>query len=281
MMERLYTSPTYGMWYPVDPKSLSSNHPPMVVFPEASNFYNKWQTSLESRGVHVRLNTEVESVLRRDSKGVLVQIRPRRQHEDKHNPVDEDHDLPSTQEQYDEIVLCCLADTSKKLLGKTSRWVERQVLGSTTWSDDVTVTHSVCLHLYHSAVLLTRCQDADYMRKWYHPHFEPDLAVSRLGERDESKRIAEGRTNFMPMYYIKNVPADPRKLEMAFDCTAFQAQLPKDLPFERHVFQTIFLNKKHENTWSMDEIKKDKISMYPLLYLHIERGETHDCGSPC
>jgi hypothetical protein len=74
------------------------------------------------------------------------------------------------------------------------------------------------------------------MRKWYVPHFEPDLAVTHLGGRD------------------------PRKLEMSFDCTAFQAQLPKDKPFDDHVFQTIFLNKKHEQTWSMHEIDPAKIS---------------------
>ena len=56
MMERLYTSPTYGMWYPIDPKSLSSNLPPMVVFPEASKFYTKWQEDLERRGVNVSLH---------------------------------------------------------------------------------------------------------------------------------------------------------------------------------------------------------------------------------
>ena len=53
MMERLYTSPTYGMWYPIDDKSLSSNLPPMVVFPESSDFYNKWQAALEASGVKV------------------------------------------------------------------------------------------------------------------------------------------------------------------------------------------------------------------------------------
>lgn len=53
MMERLYTSPTYGMWYPIDPKSLSSNLPPMVVFPEETKFYTKWKETLEERGVKV------------------------------------------------------------------------------------------------------------------------------------------------------------------------------------------------------------------------------------
>ena len=57
--------------------------------------------------------------------------------------MDEDHDLPTTEEVYDEIVLCVLADTAKKLLGKGARWSEKFILGSTVWSDDITVTHNV------------------------------------------------------------------------------------------------------------------------------------------
>jgi hypothetical protein len=143
MMERLYTSPTYGMWYPIDRAALSSNHPPMVVFPEASAFYTKWQHTLEARGVRVRLSTEVTAIPRRDASGVSVLTRARRPKADHHNPVGGDTDVPEEREEYDEIVLCVLADTSKRLLGKTSRWIERQVLGSAKWSDDVTVTHHV------------------------------------------------------------------------------------------------------------------------------------------
>lgn len=81
------------------------------------------------------------------------------------------------------------------------------------------------------------------------------------------------------MYYIKQTPSDPRLLEMQFDCTNYQAQFPKDKPFEDHVFQvsssvfpaaldsthdlrfvqTIFLNKKDQETWSKSEINKGKI----------------------
>lgn len=57
MMERLYTSPTYGMWYPIDDKSLSSNLPPMVVFPETSEFFGKWGEELKKRGVKVSLKS--------------------------------------------------------------------------------------------------------------------------------------------------------------------------------------------------------------------------------
>ncbi len=47
---------------------------------------------------------------------------------------------------------------------------------------------------------------------------------------------------------------------MCFDCSNFQYQLDKTKPKEDHVFQTIFLNKRDEKTWSKHEIKKDKIS---------------------
>jgi hypothetical protein len=44
-------------------------------------------------------------------------------------------------EEYDELVLCVLADTAKRLLGDTATWMERKVLGSAKFSDDITVTH--------------------------------------------------------------------------------------------------------------------------------------------
>ncbi|GAA5922783.1 uncharacterized protein JCM15063_003423 [Sporobolomyces koalae] len=245
MLERLYTSPTYGMWYPVDDKSLSSNLPPMVVFPDTGDFYRKWQKDLESRGVNVRLNTEVTAILERSSKhGVRLTTRARRPEPDGHNQNNRDQDIPEVEEHYDEIIFCILADTAKKLLGKQARWIEKKVLGNTKWSDDVTVTHN----------------DIEYMEKWYENHYTPDLAVNKLGDRDESERINRAKSKFNPMYYIKQNPGDSRKLEMSFDCSNFQAQLKEQNPeFKNHVFQSIFLNTKHEKYWSKDEINPDKI----------------------
>jgi len=244
MMERLYTSPTYGMWYKVDDKSLSSNLPPMVVFPEERAFYEVWRKALVERGVNVRLRTEVDAVLERSNKCVRVLTRPRRPKPDDHIPNDEDQDLPQTEEVYDEIVLCVLADTAQRLLGKTARWIDNRVLGATTWSDDITITHN----------------DTEYIKKWYTVDFDENLAVNNINGRDDSDRVQRGRTDFKPMYMIKNVPKDPRKLEMCFDCSNFQYQLKEaKKPFSNHIFQTIFLNKKHEDTWTRSEIRKDKI----------------------
>ncbi|KAF9046966.1 FAD/NAD(P)-binding domain-containing protein [Hymenopellis radicata] len=224
IMERLYTSPTYGMWYPVDKQMLTSNLPPMVVFPEATAVYTDWQRRLEKQGVHVRLSTEVLRVTERSKLAVKVELLQKLG-----EPL---------VEEYDQIVLCVLADTALKILGEKSRWIERKVLGATRWSDDVTVTHN----------------DSQYMKKWYEMEFCESLAVRDLHGRDESNRVAEAKEVFKPMYLIKQVPSNPRLLEMSFDCSAFQYQLPKNTPLDCHVFQTIFLNDKDSKTWSKNEI---------------------------
>jgi hypothetical protein len=47
---------------------------------------------------------------------------------------------------------------------------------------------------------------------------------------------------------------------MCFDCTNYQAQFPPEVPFDKHVFQTIFLNKERDgHLWTIDEIQEDKI----------------------
>ncbi|KAG8949188.1 hypothetical protein FRC04_008986 [Tulasnella sp. 424] len=251
ILERLFTSPTYGMWYPADPLSLASNQPPMIVFPELSQFYSGWQRSLQSKGVDIRLSTEVTRIIARSSKGVTVGLRARVRNQDHHNPQSQDiteraaFQSQETIEEFDDVVLCVLPDTSTRLLGKHATWLERKVLGAAKFSDDVTVTH----------------WDSEYMENWYENHFKEDLAVRSLGggARNEAERVQVGRETFRPMYYIKQTPANPRLLEMAFDCTNYQSQFKKDIPFERHVFQTIFLNKRDHQTWSKSGINPDKI----------------------
>jgi hypothetical protein len=108
VLERLFTSPTYGMWYPGDGMSVVSNLPPMVVFPKFSTFYEDWRRDLLSRGVGVRLSTELTSILKRNKDGVVVTLKNRTPMPDHHNPVNGDPDAPQWQEKYDEIVLCVL-----------------------------------------------------------------------------------------------------------------------------------------------------------------------------
>jgi hypothetical protein len=100
------------------------------------------------------------------------------------------------------------------------------------------------------------------MQKHYTNLFDDTQAVSSLSGIDQSHRIsaAEKEGGFKPMYLIKTYPSDRSRLEMCFDCSNYQAQFPPNLPFEKHVFQTIFLNKERDGKlWDIDEIDDDKI----------------------
>jgi NAD(P)-binding Rossmann-like domain len=108
MLERLCTSPTYGMWYPTDKHSVASNLPPMVVFPNFSDFYETWRKDLVGRGVSVRLSTEMTRVVKRDKNGVVVAFIKRTPVPDNHNPNDGDPDAEEWEEEYDELILCVL-----------------------------------------------------------------------------------------------------------------------------------------------------------------------------
>ncbi|KAI1777500.1 FAD/NAD(P)-binding domain-containing protein [Hypoxylon cercidicola] len=244
MFERLCTSPTYGMWYAPNKNTIVDNKPPMVVFPNFSEFYHTWMKDLISRGVTVRLSTELTEVVQRNDCGVVVKLKLRTPMPDGHNPTGGDPNAPTSEEVYDEIVMCCLADTAKKVLGRTASWKEKKVLGSAKFSDDITITHN----------------DADYMKNHYENFYRGDLAVSNMNGVDQSSRLTFAAYNFRPMYYIKMYPEDRSKLEMCFDTTNYQSQFPDKVPFEQHIFQTIYLNKDRDRKlWTDYEIKEDKI----------------------
>lgn len=244
MFERLCTSPTYGMWYPPDKNTVIHNKPPMVVFPNFSEFYSTWKKDLVARGVTVRLSTELTQVVRRDKHSVVVKLKPRTPAPDGHNPNGGDPDMIGGEEVYHELILCCLADTSKKVLGKAASWREKRVLGSAKFSDDITITHN----------------DAEYMKKHYENFYREEVAVANINGVDQTSRLKYAADNFRPMYYIKMYPEDKSKLEMSFDTTNYQSQFPENVPFDQHVFQTIYLNKDRDRKlWKDDEIREDKI----------------------
>jgi len=253
VLERLCTSPTYGMWFPPDKHSVVSNLPPMVVFPKFSEFYETWRKDLLSRGVTVRLSTEITRVVKRNKDGVIVKTIKRTPAKDSHNPnsawvpdddINADQGAKEVTEHYDELVLCVLADTAKRLLESSASFREKKVLGSAKFSDDITITH----------------WDSDYMKKHYENFYSPEQAVSELSGIDQSSRLRYAEKQYKPMYYIKMYPQDRSKLEMCFDCTNYQSQFPPEVPFDKHVFQTIYLNKARDgHLWSDDEIDESKI----------------------
>ena len=248
IVERLFDDPNMRLWE-YSPDTLLPNLPTMVSFANLGDFYAAWRRDLEAKGVEFRLSTEVTRVVARTKQGVLLQIRP----------VTPEAYVHASQETFDELVLCVLADDALALLGKCATRRERLVLGGARFYDDVTVTH----------------WDAEYFERHYETAFKEDLcAVPNTAAQKEQVAWAKGEgcesleqsDGFRPMYYTKTYERDPKKIEMSFDASNYQHQLldaeregRPDGGSYKHVYQTIFLDKRNRGLWTMDEIDKNKI----------------------
>lgn len=241
-----------------DPQTLLPNLPTMVTFPQCGKFYEDWAADLRSKGVEIRTSTNVTAILSRSKKGIVLQTAPAKPEEG--DESSRQHNNPSIiTETFDNLVMAVLADDAKKLLGKTATWKERFVLGGARFFDDVTITHS----------------DSKYFQKIYETQFDPNLCAEPKSKDQEdqikfAKNEARGQDDepggYRPMYFTHSYPEDPQKIEMSFDCTNYQHQFRKDhdadtppIPFERHVFQSIFLDKTNRQLWTIDEIDKSKV----------------------
>jgi hypothetical protein len=202
-------------------KTLLPNLPKMFTFPRLGDFYSAWASNLRKRGIEIRTGHELVSVLSRTSTGVVVQTRPTGAEGDE------------ITETYGEMVLAVLADDAKRLLGSNAGFLEKQVLGSAKFFDDITVTHN----------------DLDYFTKYYETTFKEELVMKDVKETEQKEQVEFAREKFAPMYYTHSYEKDPKRIEMSFDwyllynptndSTNYQPQFPKDLPLDRHVFQTI------------------------------------------
>lgn len=239
IVERLFDDPNMKLW-DYDPATLLPNLPTMFTFDHLYDFYRVWREDLEKRGVVIRTGAEVSGVLARS--GGVVKLRV------KDTATDQ-----ITNEDFDDMVLCTLADESLRILGKQATWRERAVLGGAAFYDDITVTHS----------------DTQYFETHYETRFQTELCAEPKSEA-QKKQIAyakgehDGVQGFRPMYYTFSYDRDPRSIEMSFNCSNYQHQLKAananapDGRFEP-VFQTIFLDKKKQHMWTMDEIDESKI----------------------
>ncbi|KAI9810982.1 MAG: hypothetical protein M1827_005713 [Pycnora praestabilis] len=257
ILERLFDDPNMKLW-DYDPETLLPNLPTMVTFPNCQAFYRDWSDDLRSQGVDIRLNTDVTAILGRSNKGVVLQTQP---FDALKNDRRGEHTGPkATTETFDEMVMCVLADDAKKLLGKAATWKEKFILGGASFYDDITITHS----------------DSDYFQKNYETKFDPDLCAEPKSKEQEdqikfAKNEARGQDGehggYRPMYYTHSYVEDPRKIEMAFDCTNYQHQFRTDnnnaetapIPYDRHVFQSIFLDKQNRHLWTIDQIDESKV----------------------
>lgn len=84
---------------------------------------------------------------------------------------------------------------------------------------------------YYNDVTLSHEDDA-YMEKYYELHKDKD------------------------QYFIRTDPNDPSKLEMSFNLSNYQPQLKSS---DRNIYQTIFLDDRTKEIWTINDIDKDKI----------------------
>ena len=258
ILERLFDDPNMKLW-DYDRDTLLPNLPTMVTFPKLDQFYKDWAADLQSKGVEIRLNTSVTAILGRSKRGVVLQTAP-------YNPSNQSQPQSqqssrTTTETFDELVLAVLADDAKRLLGKSATWRERFVLGGAKFYDDITVTHS----------------DSEYFQRMYETSFNPDLCAQPTSSAQEdqiafasssSPSVNGEPAGYRPMYYTHSYAEDPQKIEMSFDCTNYQHQfrlaeetgeIKPQMPYDYHVFQSIFLDKKNSHMWTMDQIDESKV----------------------
>lgn len=217
---------------------------------------------MQSKGVEIRLKTEVAEITQRSDQGVVIQTRPSSENRD-----DDSTSSKSKTETFDDLVMCVLADDALKLLGKTASRKEKFVLGGASFYDDITITHS----------------DSNYFKKHYETEFDPKLCADPKSKAQQDQiAFAKGEQKgpdgeekgFRPMYYTKSYKQDPKKIEMSFDCSNYQHQFRDSSDSESsaekaHVYQSIFLDKRNDKLWTIGEIDETKI---------IERKWWHQLG---
>lgn len=238
IVERLFDDPNMKLW-DYDSTTLLPNLPTMYTFDNLDQFYRTWGESLKDRGVKIRTQAEACTVLSRSSKGVKIRIKD----QGNGNTTDED---------FDELVLCTLADDSLRILGKEASWVERFVLRGAKFYDDVTVTHS----------------DTTYFESHYETKFEHGLcAEPKSPSQKQQISFARGSEveskGFQPMYFTYTYEQNPRLIEMSFNCSNYQHQLVQKSARGGQalepVYQTIFLDKNQQRLWTIDEIDGSKV----------------------
>ena len=170
-------------------KTLLPNLPKMFTFPKLGGFYASWAQYLRKQGVEIRTDHELISVISRSPSGVVVQTRPTGAEGD------------GITETFDELVLAVLADDAKRLLGFKAGFLEKRVLGSAKFFDDITVTHN----------------DLEYMEKYYEPRFKEELVLKDVKEKDQKEQIEFAEKKFGPMYFTHSYEKDPKRIEMSFD----------------------------------------------------------------
>ncbi|KAK2764861.1 hypothetical protein FQN54_008558 [Arachnomyces sp. PD_36] len=255
LLLRLFEEPNMELWKN-DPDSLLFNMPSVFTFPNMGDFYRDWSSDLRRKGVSIRLNTEAIRVVQRNKDGIVLHTRlldadPRIGGDETNGSFD--------QESFDDMVLCIFAHDALRVLDGQATRTERFVLSNERFYHDTTVVHT----------------DYKYIQRMYESKFKPELSVTPKNQeqrervefgRSEPRSQEDGWSGYQPMYYMHSYGNAPGKLEISYDCTTFQHQFRQNKefgqpppPFDRRIFQTIFLDMRQNHRWTIGQIDERKI----------------------
>lgn len=254
IVERLFNDPNMKLW-DYDSETLLPNLPTMYTFDKLHDFYATWREQLTNKGVITRTGIDVQEVASRSSReGIVLRFKDAAGEQ-------------VTEQRFDDMVLCTLADESLRILGNTATWREKFVLGGAAFYDDITVTHT----------------DSTYFNQHYETRFDQELCAEPTTDAQRNQiqfSRGSGLSNgdgFRPMYFTHTYESDPRLIEMSFNCSNYQHQfrhahesIGADMVAAiQPVYQTIFLNKQQKHMWTINKIDQEKI---------IQRNWWHQLG---
>ncbi|EJF65173.1 FAD/NAD(P)-binding domain-containing protein [Dichomitus squalens LYAD-421 SS1] len=292
ILERVFMDPSMKL-FEYNDKSLLASIPTMLAFPKLHDAYQAWKEDVESRGnVHFKFNCEVLRVVSRTAKeSGPVQI--------EFKASDADFGNGPQIAAFDELILAIDADSALKLLGKEATWKEKRILGSVKYLYDVTITHNDLDYMdkyyeirYNPKLNAPLASEDDAQQRqemeeafdFASKSFRP-LYYTMQYAQDRSKiEMSFDLTHYQPQFRGEQpagpIPSDdpanqqyngglPDHAQKARDETARKAgeavrtgQDEKGVsepPLEKHVFQTIFLDKDgSQDLWTFNEIDKDK-----------------------
>jgi predicted NAD/FAD-binding protein len=232
LVARVFLDPDFKL-FEYDEERFANGPPDMIAFDPLSRVFEAARQLLVKNGVNVKLQTALmrvdrglngrDDIIATDSRGRTY--------------------------KFDKVIFACPAEVAKRLLGADADAVEKRVLGSVKYYDDLTVTH-----------------------------FDREYSRSHFDTADFSYAIRHARSE------------DPAKFEMFFNLSLYQG-------VHADVFQTIFLDEKEKNTWSLRDIDANKILLrnswrqfahttqhYADVVAHVKglnrsRADTVFCGS--
>ena len=174
LVARVFLDPEARL-FDLDGERLLSTEPTMLAFPSLSHLYASLATA---SGAGIRCGRRVLSIERSPTR-VLARA------------------ADGACAHFDQVIFACDAESALMVLGDDATTMERGVLGSVRYYDDLTVTHG----------------DVDYMRRHYTLRRDPDH------------------------YLVRIDPTRREHIEMSFVLTAYQPQLAnRDRPLFQTIF---------------------------------------------